>query len=232
MDLPFVTANATALGLGILIGLERQWRQHPSSLRTNALVALGSSLFVSLARMDVTAEGPTHIAAQVVSGLGFLGGGVILRDGFSVTGLSTAATLWCAGAIGILAGCGHLVEAATGTAFILAANLVLRPLAGYVNTFAQSTSGAGPALYEIRIECPPRQDRMMRALLLEHLHGNTRLNLCALTTDAAGQSAWTVVATVTAAQRADKDVEDLIAHLGIEPGVRAVTWKHAPQAPG
>src|ERR1700738_4876556 len=97
---------AVALLLGIIIGLERQWRQHPAGLRTTALVALGAALFVSMSKLMNDTQSPTRIVSYVVSGLGFLGGGVILREGMTVKGINTAATVWCTGAVGALAGGG------------------------------------------------------------------------------------------------------------------------------
>jgi putative Mg2+ transporter-C (MgtC) family protein len=106
MLLHFLLNVVSALALGTVIGLERQWRQHQAGLRTNALVALGAALFVSLSRLMGDENSPTRIASYIVSGLGFLGGGVILRDGLTVKGMNTAATLWCTGAVGTLAGAG------------------------------------------------------------------------------------------------------------------------------
>ena len=107
-ELTFGLNVGAALLMGILIGAERQWRQHPAGLRTNALVALGAGLFVSLSLLMKDEGSPTRIASYVVSGLGFLGGGVILREGLNVRGLNTAATIWCNGAIGSLCGAGFL----------------------------------------------------------------------------------------------------------------------------
>ena len=84
-----------ALALGVLIGLERQWHHRLAGLRTNALVATGSAAFVTISALMSEEPSPTRIAAQVASGVGFLGAGVILREGLSVRGLDTAATLWC-----------------------------------------------------------------------------------------------------------------------------------------
>jgi putative Mg2+ transporter-C (MgtC) family protein len=96
---------AAALLLGCAIGFERQWNQKMAGLRTNALVALGASGFVVFS--GLVGEGdPTRIAAQVVTGIGFLGAGVILREGINVHGLNTAATLWCSAMVGTLAGAG------------------------------------------------------------------------------------------------------------------------------
>ena len=96
----------TALVMGVAIGLERQYRQHPAGLRTNALVCVGAALFVSLSSLMGDTNSPTRMASYVVSGIGFLGGGVILREGLTVKGMNTAATLWCTAAIGTLNGAG------------------------------------------------------------------------------------------------------------------------------
>uniref|UniRef100_UPI0002E6485E MgtC/SapB family protein n=1 Tax=Nocardia vinacea TaxID=96468 RepID=UPI0002E6485E len=87
------------VGLGAVIGLERQYRARMAGLRTNALAAAGSTLFVLLSAYGFSGADATRVAAQIVSGIGFLGTGVILRDGLSVRGLITAATLWCAAAV-------------------------------------------------------------------------------------------------------------------------------------
>jgi putative Mg2+ transporter-C (MgtC) family protein len=125
--LEFFTRLAVGLGCGALIGAERQWRARMAGLRTNALVAAGATLFVLYSDIDGSTNS-TQVAAYVVSGIGFLGGGVILRDGFHVRGLNTAATLWCSAAVGVLAASGHLAFAATGTATVLAVHLLGRPL--------------------------------------------------------------------------------------------------------
>src|SRR5277367_6021962 len=107
LDFPIFARNVgVALLMGFAIGLERQFRQHPAGLRTNSLVCIGAALFVSLSRLITPESSPTRVAAQVVSGIGFLGGGVILREGWNVKGMNTAATLWCSAAVGTLAGSG------------------------------------------------------------------------------------------------------------------------------
>ncbi|RZQ64649.1 MgtC/SapB family protein [Amycolatopsis suaedae] len=120
----------TGVTLGALIGIERQFRARMAGLRTNALVAAGATLFVVLSAHGFTGDtaDPTRVAAQIVSGVGFLGGGVILREGLTVRGLNTAATLWCSAAVGSLAGAGLYLEAAAGTLVVVAVHLVLRPL--------------------------------------------------------------------------------------------------------
>lgn len=117
-----------AVGLGALIGVERQYRARMAGLRTNALVAAGAALFVLLSANGFHGgdADPTRVAAQIVSGIGFLGAGVIIRDGVDVRGLNTAATLWCAAAVGSLAGAGMYATAAAGTVAVVVANVALR----------------------------------------------------------------------------------------------------------
>src|SRR5271168_1127178 len=113
---------ALALALGSVIGFERQWNQKMAGLRTNALVALGACGFTVFSAM-VGQGDPTRVAAQVVSGIGFLGAGVILREGVNVHGLNTAATLWCSAMVGTFAGGGFLGSSAVAAAFVIAANV-------------------------------------------------------------------------------------------------------------
>lgn len=122
--------------LAVGIGIERQWLKTRAVLKTNVLVTLGSAMFVMLSIMTPGDASPTRISSQIVSGVGFLGGGVILREGASVRGINTAATLWCAAAIGTLVGSGFLVQAYVSTVAIVGANLLLRPL---VEAFKQQT---------------------------------------------------------------------------------------------
>lgn len=111
--------------LSLLIGLERQMRGRAIGLRTNVLVSIGSFLFVSFSFLNTSGD-ISRIASQVVSGIGFLGAGVILKDGLNIRGLNTAATMWCDAAIGVLCAGGFLIEALIGSSLILFSNIVLR----------------------------------------------------------------------------------------------------------
>jgi putative Mg2+ transporter-C (MgtC) family protein len=111
---------ALAAGLGGAIGLEREFRHKPAGLRTNMLIALGSALFAILSVELGTAAGSSdRVASQVVSGIGFLGAGAILRSGGNITGLTTAATIWVNAAIGMAAGLGSYSVAAGGAGLTL-----------------------------------------------------------------------------------------------------------------
>src|SRR2546423_11715263 len=112
---------ALAAALGGVLGLERELREREAGLRTHLLVSVGSALFTLVSAygfhaflssgQNVIRADPTRIAAQIVTGIGFLGAGAIIRQGFSVRGLTTAATLWVVAAIGLAAGAGHLYAA-------------------------------------------------------------------------------------------------------------------------
>ena len=124
---------STAFVLGGLIGLERQYRQRTAGLRTNVLVAVGAAVFVDMAnRLDGHA-GAVHVAAYVVSGIGFLGAGVIMKGDGNIRGLNTAATLWGAAAVGACAGADLILEATLAAGFVLAGNTLLRPLVNAIN---------------------------------------------------------------------------------------------------
>ncbi|MGO4333076.1 MgtC/SapB family protein [Cupriavidus sp. 2TAF22] len=123
----------TAFVLGTVIGYERQLRQRTAGLRTNVLVAVGAAIFVDMANRMAGHDGAVRVVAYVVSGIGFLGAGVIMREEGNVRGLNTAATLWGSAAIGACAGADLIIEATVGCLFVLAANTLLRPVVNRIN---------------------------------------------------------------------------------------------------
>ena len=143
MNKEFLIYLMICFGLSFLIGIERQYRRRLVGLRTTILVSLGAFLFVSFS-FSVGAIDISRIASQVVTGIGFLGAGVILKNGKKVQGLTTAATLWCDAAIGILCAGGAIYEAILGTIIILFANIILR----YVNKIINDISDNKNTKYE------------------------------------------------------------------------------------
>ncbi|MEP7307867.1 MAG: MgtC/SapB family protein [Acidobacteriota bacterium] len=118
--------------LGAAIGLEREYRQKPAGLRTNILIAVGSALFTLMSIQLAHGGGtPDRIASQIVTGVGFLGGGAILRSRTSVHGMTTAATIWVNAAIGMAAGAGEFVMAIAATAITLVVLVILPPIEAY-----------------------------------------------------------------------------------------------------
>jgi putative Mg2+ transporter-C (MgtC) family protein len=128
-DVDFALRLLVTAVLAIAIGLEREWRGHPAGIKTLGLVGVGSCLFsgLGLEIFHATTD-PTRIAAQVVTGVGFLGAGAILRQGNEVHGLTTAASIWVVAAIGMAVGFGFYVPAVFTTLLILAMLVLLRPV--------------------------------------------------------------------------------------------------------
>ena len=152
MALMSAVGIALALLLGALIGAERQWRCRNAGLRTTALVSTGSALFTVLGAEAFGDGDPSRVAAQIASGIGFIGAGVIIKDGGSLSGINTAATLWAAAAVGALSGAGMPVLALVGTACIVFAHMVLRPLGWRIerrtvpDAAGGDTGGASPVI--------------------------------------------------------------------------------------
>jgi putative Mg2+ transporter-C (MgtC) family protein len=168
-DLEYIALNMLAAVLcGALIGTERQLRHRMAGVRTNALVALGAASFVTFAALFPGDSSPTRVSAQIVSGIGFLGAGIIFRDGLTVFGLNTAATLWCAAAVGMLCGAGALDIAGVLTGILLAINIGLRPLVNWLDSHL--ISGLNPhRLYRIEVSGPQTQEAHLRASLMHKL---------------------------------------------------------------
>jgi putative Mg2+ transporter-C (MgtC) family protein len=223
----FALRVLVALALGSLIGAERQYRQRMAGLRTNALVSLGAALFVMLSDLDGRGD-PTRIAAQVVSGIGFLAGAVIFREGFSVQGLNTAATMWATAAVGALVGAGFLPQAAIGAAGVLAVHVVLRPMAQRINRRPTSESEMLSA-FEIRALCRDEVEERVRTALIAEVR-KSALMLHAVYSELVDGRLGTneVVADVTATGNVDAALERVVTKLGLEPGVNGVSWRIVP----
>ncbi len=225
LDYSFLLNTAVALLLGVVIGAERQYGRHPAGIRTNALVSLGSALFVSLSLLLEPEGSPTRIAAQVVSGIGFIGGGAILREGVNVRGMNTAATLWCSGAVGTLAGAGFILYAAAGTAAILVIHFAFGPLAHAIDRRTQLT-GNVETHYQIRVACQRSDLGRVRASLMHRLTAHKTLLLQGLSVaDGDKADSVVVVATLFALTRDDQSVNNLVTELCPEECVLSVSWQ-------
>ncbi|MFB7905837.1 MgtC/SapB family protein [Kitasatospora sp. NPDC056076] len=221
----FLVRLATGVACGALIGIERQWRARMAGLRTNALVAAGATLFVLYSEAVGDTGSPTRVASYVVSGIGFLGGGVILRDGAGVRGLNTAATLWCSAAVGVLAASGKLELAALGTFAVLAVHLVLRPAGRLLDRSPQSGSDPDSTTRAtVHVECDRKSETHIRALLLQALtaSGLAPTGLRARRTEQG--DATSLRATVAITGQVAPALEQVVSRLSLEPGVRDLHW--------
>lgn len=161
----FLVRISVCFILGSLIGVERQYRRKIAGIRTIVLVSLGAFLFVSISSLSPAGD-ITRIAAQVVSGIGFLGAGVILRDGTNIKGINTAATLWCSAAIGSLTALGLLFEATVGVAYILLANLFLRFIS---RKLLKNTIHAKTINYILTVSCIEEKENSVKNILIQKL---------------------------------------------------------------
>lgn len=168
----FIFQILICFGLSFIIGIERQYRNRPVGLRTSILVSIGSFLFVSFSFL-VGSTDLSRIASQVVTGIGFLGAGVILKDGAKVRGLTTAATLWCVAAIGVLCAGGALKEASFGTLIILFSNTLLRYINGLVQSY--SNSKKTHCTYEIKIGIKENDYSKIKNNLLKFISDNNAI---------------------------------------------------------
>lgn len=215
---------ATALVIGAVIGVERQWRQRMAGLRTNALVSIGAAGFVVFSSTMSGDSSPTRVAAQIVSGIGFLGAGVILREGINIRGLNTAATLWCSAMIGTFAGAGQLIASMLAGGFVVGTNLFLRPLVRLIN---RQPLGAAEVetQYAVELRCQGQQEAHMRALLLQAA-SSVGLGLRRLTSENLEDSPQvTVSALLVSATRNDAALEQIIGRVSLEPFVTAAHWQ-------
>lgn len=153
---------------GTLIGAERQYRQRSAGLRTNVLVAVGAAAFVDLAERLSGADGAVRVIAYVVSGIGFLGAGAIMKEGMNVRGLNTAATLWASAAVGACAGADMVAQSAAVTVFVLAGNTLLRPLVNAIDRIPLNEA-ASEAIYEIIVTTNSAHAAEIRERLSETL---------------------------------------------------------------
>jgi putative Mg2+ transporter-C (MgtC) family protein len=212
-----------ALLCGAAIGFERQWRQRLAGLRTNTLVSLGAAIFVVFAA-QFTDENPTRVAAQVVTGIGFLGAGVISKEGANVRGLNTAATLWCSGAVGLLAGAGYWRHAILAVILVTSINLFLRPLIAAINR-QPIESAEVESFYYVTMICRAEEEEKYRTVLMQSLAA-VDLRLRELeSANIEGSDRVEITARVTAEKPRELALEQIVGRLSLEGGVTAARWK-------
>ncbi|MGE8413864.1 MAG: MgtC/SapB family protein [Pseudomonas sp.] len=213
---------STAFILGGLIGFERQFRQRTAGLRTNVLVAVGAAIFVDMANRLGGAEGAVRVVAYVVSGIGFLGAGVIMREEGNVRGLNTAATLWASAGVGACAGADLVLEALLGTLFVLAANTLLRPIVNNINRQPLDVISAEVTNIVYVITHRSRQKTVF-ALLESEL---ARCNYPASDVDvqAFGSEDVQIEATLATTSVDGDELDALVARLSGSPLVQQAFW--------
>jgi putative Mg2+ transporter-C (MgtC) family protein len=223
----FLSRLGCALLCGAVIGAERQWRQRTAGLRTYTLVAVGSAMFVIVGCL-VPDTSSTRIASYVVSGVGFLGAGVIMRSGLNIRGINTAATIWCSSALGTLAGFGFFKFACLGAAYVLGVNTLLRPVVALINRQPVDLSEQ-EFKYALHLTCLGRQETQLRMLLVQ-LTTVSPLALHELESVVGKTQTHAVLkAILSSAERMDAQVEQIVSRLSLEKNVVGITWQLLPQ---
>jgi putative Mg2+ transporter-C (MgtC) family protein len=211
-----------ALLLGTLIGAERHLKQRNSNLVTHALVSLGAASYASLPSA-MGLEFDLRMGAQVITGIGFLGAGLIIRDGTNVKGLSTAATVWSTGAVGVFAGYGQLLLAVEAALFIVAFNFTLPKLGRYIETWSVVASEQD-RIYDIRLTCPLEDEIAIRAALLQSLNANKLQFRSIKSRLDEGDGSMEIEAIVFSKSDEDSVVEQLVAQLSLRSQVAKTSW--------
>lgn len=224
--LPFldtIVSLSSAFILGTLIGAERQYRQRTAGLRTNVLVAVGAAAFVDLAmRISGTVEA-VRVISYVVSGIGFLGAGVIMKEGMNVRGLNTAATLWCSAAVGCCTGADMVAEGALLAVFVIVGNTLLRPLVNAINR-SPINERTSEATYEVTLTTDPDSIPEVRELLVEQLEA-AQYPVSDVVVIEHGDAAVAIVATLVSTAVEPKELDAVVANLALAPGVTHSTWE-------
>jgi len=222
LDMPtFLIRLGAALFLGITMGFERQWRHRMAGTRTNGLVAAAAAAFTMIGLMDTGAGNASRIVGQIVTGVGFLGAGVIFKEGANVHGLNTAATVWCAAAVGALSGAGFpQFSVAVALAAILT-NVLLRPLAYKLvpGVPAQETH------YIVQFTCAAKEETPVRALLLSAVERDGVALTSISSEDLEPGDRVRVSVSLHAPNRNDHCLEQLVARLSLEATVSSVSWR-------
>ncbi len=218
-----VVSLTAAFVLGMLIGAERQYRQRTAGLRTTVLVALGAAAFVDLGMRLEGSAGAIRVVAYVVSGIGFLGAGVIMKEGMNVRGLNTAATLWGSAAVGACAGADMIAEAALVATFVIFGNTLLRPLVNAINRIPLDEQ-ALEATYEVVVTTRDPTLAAVRETLVDYLEA-AQYPVSDITTVERGEDTVEIVAKLISTAVDRKELDQVVDRLARLPGVSHATWE-------
>ena len=211
-----------AFVLGTLIGAERHYRQRNAGLRTNVLVAVGAAAFVDIGMRLNGHAGAIQVVAYVVSGVGFLGAGVIMREGKEVRGLNTAATLWCSAAVGAFSGAELLGNAVLLAIVVLAGNTLLRPLVNAINR-APIDETSVEASYEVRVVVGTGDVMEGRDLLVETLQA-AHYPVREVTVEQRGGAEAELAAALVSSSIETDEIDAVVAELERSSLIHQATW--------
>lgn len=212
---------ALAVVFGTVIGIEREWRQKHAGIKTNGLVALGAAGFAIMSNtFGASNHNPAQLAAAVVSGIGFIGAGVILRRGGNVHGVTTAATLWANAAMGVAIGLGHYVVGS----IVFVGVVIVQSTGPRIGQLIARRREAAPQQFDLRVEMDPSQLREVTSVI-EGFTGQIQAQVLrrATTRDGNGIS-WRT--TFRVAGEIPLDLSALEEQLAAMRGVREIDIRH------
>ncbi len=218
----FVLRISLSLILGFLIGLERQLTGHPAGIRINVLICMGTSFF-TLFPMIYGSDQVFRVGASIISGVGFLCSGVIFKDSGSVRGMNTAATLWCAAAIGILASTGMYAMAVSAAGILIASNLILRPLSKKLNPITMGDESEKQ--YRISVTCQEAAEQEIRLLLINGNHCRTLYLNNLESGDVVGDKVEIVAEYCSSGKAKNNVLEGIVGEILVIPEVVSAGWE-------
>lgn len=226
----YILRLGSAFLLGGIIGFERQWQQKSAGLRTNTLVAIGAASYVllSIDLHSLSGGDPGRITAQIVTGIGFIGAGVIMKDGFDIRGLNTAATIWCSAAVGTLAGMGLFIEALLTTTAVVSSHLILRPISirlGKLSSYNKAE--IRETYYLVTIQCSSNIESKVRFRLLSYFETNNQLLMRSINRDVVETNPDEIIikAEVATVGKQENLLETLVTSLTMELEVTRAGWE-------
>jgi putative Mg2+ transporter-C (MgtC) family protein len=226
-----------ALVYGACIGIERQWHQRSAGFRTTILVAVGSAGFTMFGEMGLHEQTMPRVVAQIVSGIGFLGAGAIMREGLNVRGLNTAATIWCSAAVGIFSGAGFWLAGLILSFFVMLTNIVLRPLVPLINNRLLAKAEENQHFYYLfEVVCSSSDEIQARATILQSLNNQAAVLKAMETTEHVDPDAIIddgqnvqhnvlISAIFKASFQQDDFFDQLVGRLLLEPKVSVARWR-------
>lgn len=225
----FALRLVLAIVLGFIIGLERQWNKHHAGILTNVIVCVGSFAFTAFSYLCFR-DGVdlTRVASGIVSGIGFLGAGVILREQGNIRGLSTAATIWATSAVGILCSLPNIYYSIVVAIAIVILHLILHPLAIYINKVShynkENDKRNVECLYKISILCTEYTEVDIRSHLVKTIKAKDGVLLHNLESKSTDDGNIKIRAYVTTIRKNDEIIENLLIHIGKDQGIISAGW--------
>lgn len=218
--------------LGLIIGFERQWTRHPAGILTNVIVCVGAYAYSAFSYIAL-GNTPglvdvTRIAAQIVCGIGFLGAGLIIRDGTNIRGLATAATIWTTAAVGILCTLPNIIFAIIVGLAIVFIHLILHPFSNYLEKAKQYKKDGRQnveCIYKISILCTEESEIEIRSHLMKTIRDKEKVLLHNLESQSTNDGRTKIKAYISTEKKDDDSVENLLIHIGKDEGIISAGWK-------